>query len=197
MSATREVTQFSAVEFNIFKNGVEEMGVSFQPTTPREKAMVEAVKFLATEPGNNALVAIGGVDNLQRVRVLETAGIQTFDLVPKLPVFILEQKKREEQRKAAMTEYEKLKAGDPATLNKFVKEVLVTLLGRVALKLLIESKKATKKPAKPQRRQPVVERKAPSVVKDPYEAALRQDRRNRIEAAKKAATEFNSKEKRS
>lgn len=189
-----ELTQFAMVEFNAFKMSMDEMGVSFEPKTSREKAMVQFAAAIAGDGAKYTFTSLGGVDNIQRIRVLGEAGQpmdkQTlhFEFVTKLPVHILEQKKREaerdERRKALIARANELK-NDPKKLEKFVRDVTDAIVRKAALALLLMSTKVVSKPEvkKAQKRQRVE-------PKDPYTAALRQDRKNRIEASKVAADKY-------
>lgn len=205
MATAREVTQFSMVEFNAFKKSMDEMGASFQPTTPREKYMAQFAVAWANMNVLDLTLQFGGRDNVQRVRVVEELGGVRFDFVLKLPLAVLEEKRRQEEReqkakenKAILAKVEALKAGDPKMLREFVQAVAYAVLGRMTTIALLESLKA--KPAK----KPVVQkvqRKTPDRLKakaksapkkdeplskeEAFKRAIAQDRRNRIETAKK------------
>jgi hypothetical protein len=181
MSKTFEKTQFSMVELTRFLDEKRE------PRDPRERYM----RQFADLPGAPEYVTkYGGLDNIQRVRVLSNAeSVITFEPVTKLPPALVAEKRareeREAKKKAVLAEVERLKK-DPDALRKYVHEVAFALLGRMALALLDSGKKPSKKPA--------ARRPAPKKKVTPYDLAVQQDQRNRREAAKKAAEEFRAKQ---
>jgi hypothetical protein len=186
----REVTQFSMAEFKAWK---EKAGDRL--ATTKEQFMCTFDVF-ADKPDHWG--DLGGLDNIARVRCFGNPADATcrFDFVTKLPPSLVAQKKREEERRALMAKAEALKA-DPKALREFATTVMFAVLGRAALELL-EASKTTKKPAKkpfPKRplRKPASTYVIPAKTMDAFSAALAQDKRNRIEAAKKAAAEFKAK----
>jgi hypothetical protein len=181
--AKREVTQFSKVEFEAFKAAKRE------PSGAREKYMKLLSECLAASP-TPEVVAAGGWENIQRVRVIEDEkGDGTFVFVPTLPPALYEERKRaaerEERKKAILAKLESLRS-DPKAFDKYVREVAKAVLGAAAVALLRASKDAKAAPRKPVQKRPAPPRKP----RDAYEAALAQDRRNRREAAKQAAAEY-------
>ncbi len=90
--AAREVTQFSADEFDAF------IASGHEPKTPREKYMA-LLRECLNKPPTPELDTIGGFGNLQRVRVVEVeAGFGQFIFVPKLPPYLYAQKRAQEQK---------------------------------------------------------------------------------------------------
>lgn len=194
-----EQTQFSMAEFKTFTDRPDVHAEGFKPTGTRETAMFIFGNSVADKA---ALASIGGLGNVQRVRVLGEAGKPLdqqevrFEFVAKLPVHILEKKRQEEARAKALAEVERLKA-DPKALREYVQKVAYAFLERAAVIALLESAKV-KKPARKPSNKPVVThvtrtpKRSPKKL-DPFEAALKQDQRNRAVAAKKATAEFHQK----
>lgn len=177
--AMREMTQFSMVEFNAF------VAEAREAKTTREMYMVAFQKDLKPD----TFATIGGTDNVQRVRVIGNGmAIDRFEFTTKLPPHLVAQRKREQERKerekAILTKMEALRS-DPKAFEQYVRTAVKAILGAAALDLLRASKNAKasrpKPAAKPRRKM------------DSFEAALAQDRRNRIEAAKQAAAAYHSK----
>ncbi len=190
----REITQFSMAESITF---VKECR---QPVGLRELAMAQFAVQVAGKP-NASFAAQGGMDNIQRVRVLGDHGKPLdqqdlkFEFVLKLPLHILEQKRREAEREKRQQEClakAKELASDPKKLDEFIAKVAIGILGRAAAELL--------RVGKPQRGSPALKRglealkprgpRRPLSKEDIFERAARQDRANRIEAAKAAAKRF-------
>lgn len=247
--ATVELTQFSMQEFNAFRQSIEG-GLDLEEA---EKTLKErAMSMFLYNFHNYSFGGLGGVENIQRVRVLGERGKRfdaqalTFEFVPKLPpALVIERKAREEKeakKKEVLAEVERLRT-DPKALEQFIKDVVAVVLGRaIAIGMLKElpGKKAPRKVA----RKPVtfdefineVEAetraagseavaeaealrdhfrlaapKLPRVlprqkaamdavrkagrVADDFAKAVAQDRRNRAEAATKAAAEFHKQER--
>ncbi len=188
--AAIEKTQFSMVEFGAFKKGMEEMGVSFQPTTPREKYMAQFATMLANVKPEELTTKYGGLDNIQRVRVIEDQATTRFDFSLKLPLHILEQKRREVERAKRQAEViakAKELASDPKKLDEFIIKVAASILGRAAAELLRVGKPA------PKRKFDASKGKGPRKPlskDDVFERARRQDRKNRIEASKVATQKY-------
>jgi hypothetical protein len=179
-----EKTQFSMVEYNLFLKDPEGAPIA-------RTGYLELLKQdLTTNP--NALAHLGGIDNIQRVRVLTDGDKVKFDFVAKLPPTILAEKKRqaerEEKRQKVLAELEVLKS-NPVAYRNFIKEVAFQILGRAALELLEASKHVKGASRKPHS----ATRKAPPKKQSAFDKALAQDRRNRIEAAKKAAEAYKAK----
>lgn len=178
---TLETTQFGMVELN----ALDLSGVT-RKLTAKEEAMDLFKGLLAAKEESTAqqLAGIGGLENLQRVRVFREGEATRFELVPKLPLSILEAKRREAEREKRIAEakahLEELK--DPKKREEFVRKVLQVLIGRAALDLLRMSKGqkplGLRGPAKPKR--PV----------NDWDRAIQQDRQNRIAASKAAAEEY-------
>lgn len=190
MSA-REVTQFSITEMKAFDAAKRE------PANARERYMTQCVVAMASkEPAEYA--KFGGLDNIQRVRVIEDGPATTrFDFVLKLPLHILEQKKREAERERRRQEVIAKAAelrNDPKKLKEFVERVVAGILGRATAALYLaeltagrDGKKAAQVRAKVDRdRGP----RKPLSKDDIWKRAQSQDRRNRIEASKEAAEEY-------
>jgi len=187
----REVTQFSLVEFKAWKAS----GAPLE--TVRHKFMATfdvAVNCAKAE----AWDGVGGLDNIARVRCFgEPEGSSTrFEYALKLPVEVVAQKAREAKRQEVLAKLEALKS-DPAALREFVQKVAYAVLDRMLVISLLEgTKKPTSKPAAVAKKKAQVRHRVEPIVakkSDPFQAALQQDKRNRIEAAKKAAAEFHSK----
>jgi hypothetical protein len=189
----REVTQFSLAEYKAL------LAEKREAKTEREKYMLLLEKCLATPTPE--LDAVGGLDNVQRVRVLENPETKegSFIFVPKLPPHLLEAKRRAEreieqarERAKVLAELEAIKS-DPDKLQAFLTDIVVGVIGRaVAAGLMDAAKRGVAKApkAKPTRKP---KPKKPFVKKDDFEAALAQDRQARREAAKKAALEYHQK----
>jgi hypothetical protein len=190
-----EKTQFSIKDLESFLKAPPADPTQY---TTRQLHMAAFGKSLAAD---HDWSAVGGVDNVARVRVLaeekDGGTIIKYDLVPKLPPALAIERRaakaREEKRAAIMAEVEKLRA-DPKALEKFIKDVVAVALGRgYALGLLKGLKPAPKAARKPPARKPLPKAgntySIPKKAIDDYSKAIEQDRRNRIEAAKKAAAE--------
>lgn len=177
----REVTQFSMVEFNAF------VAAKREPTSEREKYMKLLAECLAAG-ATPEVNAAGGIDNIQRVRVLEDGPALKgeFVFMPKLPPALVAERKRQAERealkKAFLTEMG-IRRNDPKARQAII-DAAIEMLGRGLVLGLLKSLSKSKPTKKP------VHKAAPKKKLDPYEAALRQDRRNRIEASKEAAKKF-------
>ena len=187
----REVTQFSLVEFKAWKAS----GAALE--TVRHKFMATfdvAVECASSE----AWDGVGGLDNIARVRCFGEPEGSTcrFEYALKLPVSKVAEKRNETKRQEVLAKLEALKS-DPAALREFVQKVAYAVLDRVLVISLLEgTKKPASKPAAvAKKKAPARHRVEPIVAKksDPFQAALQQDKRNRIEAAKKAAAEYHQK----
>lgn len=190
--AAREVTQFSVVEYNAF------LATNREPKTSREKYM-QLLKECLAKPPTPELDAIGGFENLQRVRVIENgeAFKGYFEFVPKLPVAILEQKKREaerERRRQEVIAKARELASDPKKLDEFVNRIVAGIVGRAAAALLLSELKAGRDGKKAAQQRAKVDRgpRKPLSKEDIWKRAQSQDRRNRIEASKAAAQEYHA-----
>ena len=191
--AAIEKTQFSMVEFNAFKKGMEEMGVSFRPTTPREKYMAQFATMLANVKPEAMAAKYGGLDNVQRVRVIEDQAATRFDFSLKLPLHILEQRRREAdrlKRQRDVVAKAKELASDPKKLDEFITRVAIAILGRTAAELLRAGKAQKSPKAARAKTAPKKPTRKPLSKDDAFERAKRQDRHNRIEASKVAAQKF-------
>lgn len=187
--AAREVTQFSMVEALAFAKALQ------QPKSPREQHLADFAAHVAKQ-GDAAFAPHGGVDNIQRVRVLQDGDKVSYEYALKLPLDILERKRREaerEKRKQEVLAKAKELAADPKKLEEFVNKVAAAIIGRaLAFELLKAAKKGGKLPtsvkARPEQRGP----RKPLTKDDIWKRAQSQDRRNRIEASKAAAQEYHA-----
>jgi hypothetical protein len=198
---TREITQFSIVELNLFIKGLEEMGVAFEPTTTKERAMNAFARIWAASTPES-MAKFGGCENIQRVRLMGSTGMLIeaaregdFEYVLKLPLNILEQKRREADRKRREDEVlEKAAelASNPKKYNEFVNRVVKGILGRAAAELLLMSVSAAPVAKKAAQKKHRVEKQKfkPLSKEEAYERAVQQDRRQRIEAAKKGPKSY-------
>jgi hypothetical protein len=194
--SVREITQFSMAESLAFTKECR------MPIGLREQAMAQFAVQCASKP--DAFKAQGGFDNVQRVRVLGDHGKPLdqqelkFDFVLKLPLHILEQKRREAERAKRQQEcIAKAKELSGKKLDEFIAKVAVSILGRAAAELLRAGKAPRGSPALKRgldALKPKGPRK-PLSKADIFERAARQDRANRIEASKVAAQRYHEEHK--
>jgi len=198
-----EKTQFSMAELTEF------LKVEADPAAcnKRETAMLafsrEVIDF------SN----LGGIDNIQRVRVLADAtGAVKYEFITKLPVAALAEAKRREEaavRKAqqenVMVLFRTLLAHDPKEAAEYLKTSGYKTLDRTQVIFLLETCAEALKAAKKVRKnieaagkrvatskRPIVQR-VPKAKQDAYALALEQDRLNRIKASKEAAAALRKK----
>ena len=183
--AAREVTQFSMFEALTFAKAMQ------PPKTPREQHLADFAQHVANL-GDALFVPHGGIDNVQRVRVMQDGDKVSYEFALKLPLAILEQKRREaerEKRKQEVIAKAQELASDPKKLDEFVRKVAKSILGAAAFELLKLSKghkvSMKKLNAPPRQRKPLTKEEV-------WKRAQRQDHHNRIEASKVAAEAYHA-----
>jgi hypothetical protein len=99
MATKTEVTQFSLVEYRGLASHLAE--VAAETLNKREKAMAAFSFALTTEAEQKRIAGLGGLENIQRVRVLkgEAEGFE-FEYVLKVPQSVIEAKRRQVERAA-------------------------------------------------------------------------------------------------
>lgn len=204
-----EQTQFSMSELDALRKSRTEMGASFAALNKREQAMVA---FLDAEA--NKVIdfsKVGNIGNIQRVRVLADPAKpeeRRFEFVTKLPVGMLEDKLKKQEREDALAAFKLLLLTDPKKAEEFLKKKAYKVFDRLVTLALLETAKGLQKPvraprparaAKPQPK-PVRGPRAkqgtyaiPAKAIDAYALALEQDRLNRIKASKEAAAALRKK----
>ncbi len=186
----KETTQFSIVEYRAFEAKgfptiLRDGAMQFE--THRHKAMAVFADFLKTAAGPLALEVIGGIDNLQRVRVFGPSidGGYSFVLVEKLPLYVLKQKKADaemEKAKAAMAAAVK---AEMERLAKMPMEEFLQVLAKAGSDS-IKPKSKPIRPAKPNKPRPDKEfLQSPKGAKLAYDEALKQDQAQRRAAIRK------------